>query len=102
MLRYAICLFVLLSGCASAPYWERTWEGAVTAPEIIFVNQSPWGKGIQGWTVCNKIERKCQVMVVSGTNKDCVIAHEMRHVAGWDHPNYPRAFICNQVTFSAI
>lgn len=90
---------LLLVGCASTPstpYWERTWEGALTT-EFFVVGASPWGPWVQGWTACDKVKRHCDIFIVSTADYDCVKAHELRHAAGLDHPKYPRAFICSPI-----
>ena len=88
-------LSLIVSGCASVPseYWERTWEGALTTKTHV-VGSSPWGSEVKGWTVCDKAARKCDILIVDNADRECVEAHERRHAAGWDHPRYPRAFIC--------
>jgi hypothetical protein len=92
-MRYLLLIF--LCGCASTPseYWERTWEGALTTRTHV-VGASPWGPEVKGWTVCDKGKRDCDIYIVSNADYGCVKAHEMRHAAGFDHPRYPRAFIC--------
>lgn len=89
-----LLLVILLSRCATTiPYWERTWEGALTTTTHV-VAASPWGQEVKGWTVCDKVRRHCDIFIVSTADYECVKAHELRHAAGWDHPKYPRAFIC--------
>ena len=75
-------------------YWQKTWEGATQEPTFVTVDQSPWGKGVQGWTACDKDKRQCQIMLLKNADRQCVEAHERKHAAGFDHPNYPRAYIC--------
>lgn len=89
-----VAAFIALSGCASDTYWERTWDGALEAPEIVTVSRSPWGQHVQGWTVCDKAARRCTVVLVDGVDRDCVLRHELRHVAGWDHPRHRASLGC--------
>jgi hypothetical protein len=96
MKRLIVLIAIAISGCASVPseYWERTWEGALTTT-VHVVGASPWGPEVKGWTVCDKVKRHCDILIVQGAaDRDCVEAHERRHAAGFDHPKYPRAFIC--------
>ena len=95
MLRYlALLAIAALTGCASAPpYWERTWEGALTTHTHV-VGASPWGPSVQGWTVCDKVKRHCDIFIVSTADYSCVKEHEQRHAAGLDHAQYRHAFIC--------
>lgn len=75
-------------------YWQKTWEGAAEEPQFVIIDQSPWGQGVKGWTACDKDKRQCQIMILRNANRDCVEAHERKHAAGYDHPNYPMAYIC--------
>jgi hypothetical protein len=75
-------------------YWQKTWEGALNNPEIFVVDKHPYGEGVKGWTVCDKTKRQCQIIMLRNANRECVEAHERQHAAGYDHPNYPRAYIC--------
>ena len=99
-MRFLVILssLIFLSACAAAPaagpYWVKTWEGAIEEPRIVEVSASPWSPGVQGWVACDKAARRCDIALVAGVDRDCVLEHERRHVAGWDHPSYPRAFIC--------
>ena len=77
-------------------YWQRTWEGSAQEPEIYDVDKlsSQYGPGVKAWTACDKDKRTCQIMMLRNANRECVERHERMHVAGLDHPNYPRAYIC--------
>jgi len=86
-MRLAIVLLFLTAGCASPPYWERTWEGALTTRTHV-IDISPYGPNVQGWTVCDKVRRHCDILIVSSVNRQCVEAHEMVHASGVDHPQY--------------
>ena len=94
----AIVSLIFLSACAgvpaAGPYWVKTWAGASEPAHVFEVSASPWGPGVKGWTACDKAAGRCQILIVAGADRDCVLEHERRHVAGWDHPSYPRAFIC--------
>lgn len=75
-------------------YWQQTWPGAESVT-IHPVDQNPYKQeGIQGWTVCDKDKRTCQIMILKNAPRDCVEAHERKHAAGYDHPNHPSAFTC--------
>jgi hypothetical protein len=58
------------------------------------VGGSPWGPSVKGWTVCDKPKRHCDIFITASADYECVKAHELRHAAGFDHPDYRRAFIC--------
>lgn len=73
-------------------YWVRTWPGAESV-ELHMIDKSPWGAGVQGWTLCDKDKRQCQIMLLRNADREKVEAHERRHAAGWDHPDYPEGFI---------
>ena len=75
-------------------YWQKTWEGAGEEPQFVVIDKSPWGEGVQGWTTCDKNKRQCQIMLLRNADRQCVEAHERKHAAGYDHPNYPQAYIC--------
>ncbi len=77
-----------------AGYWKKTWEGAASEPEIFTVDNLPYGPDVKGWTACDKDRRHCQIMLLRNADRDCVEAHERKHAAGFDHPDYPRAYIC--------
>ena len=75
-------------------YWQKTWEGATEEPQFSVIDKSPWGEGVQGWTVCDKDKRQCHILILRNADRECVEAHERKHAAGFDHPDYPRAYIC--------
>jgi hypothetical protein len=75
-------------------YWQKTWEGAAEEPQFHVIDKSPWGEGVQGLTVCDKDKRQCHILILRNADRECVEAHERKHAAGYDHPDYPRAFIC--------
>lgn len=90
-MRYVALL--LLVSCAQPPYWVKTWDGA-TSTQIEVVDQTPWGDSVGGWTVCDKKARTCTILISRSADYDCVKAHEEKHAAGYDHPEYPTGFIC--------
>ena len=69
-------------------YWKKTWEGAVTSPEIFTVDNQPYGPSVQGWTVCDKQGKTCQIILNKNADRDQVEPHEKMHAAGWDHPGF--------------
>ena len=69
-------------------YWKKTWEGALTAPNIHIIDNQPWGPSVQGWTSCNKQDRTCAIMIDRKADRDHVEPHEKMHAAGWDHPGF--------------
>jgi len=86
----AIAACLALSGCAAfsqPPYWVKTWEGALTV-NVNYIDIPPWqSERVAGWTVCDKPRRHCEVLVMrDAENRDCVVAHEYKHTAGYDHP----------------
>ena len=91
-MKKLLLALTLLQGCASPPYWQKTWEGAKTV-EVYHVPAAPW-PGVQGWTTCDKTRRDCKILLVEGANENCVLKHEMKHAHGWDHPSYTYSFSC--------
>ena len=90
-------LSLIVSGCASVPYWERTWEGALTT-RIIYVDviagSGDW-HNVNGWASCDKIKRHCDLFIYSGAqNRRCTEAHELKHAAGFDHPRHRSSLDC--------
>ena len=98
-LSLALAACLAASGCASTPYWVQTHEPLRPLPEIV-VSASHWGPGVQGWIVRDLKAGTCQPFIVAGVDRECVLAHELRHCAGFDHPGYLRAFICNAAAVS--
>ncbi len=82
----------LLASCASPPYWERTWEGA-TSIDVRELSAFPW-PDVQGVTYCDKPARHCTILIRAGVDRACVEAHERRHAAGFDHPDYRLNLAC--------
>ena len=85
-----VAFFMLSSGCASKPYWVKTWDGAQTT-EIRIANSPHWSETpfvkVYGWTVCEKIQRRCIIFLRHDYGK-CTLEHEKKHAAGLDHPNH--------------
>jgi hypothetical protein len=96
-MRRALILLssLALAACASDPYWVKTWEGAREPVEVVVVDRlaSNWTH-VHGWTVCDKAAGRCTIYVRSSADRACIEAHERRHAAGWDHPDYPVSFAC--------
>ena len=78
-------------------YWVRTWPGADEV-EIADVDNNPWQfPGLQGWTVCDKDKKKCQIMLLKkSVDRQCVEEHERRHAAGYDHPGIRESLNCSR------
>jgi hypothetical protein len=91
-MRVLIALSVALAGCASPPYWVKQHE-PMTALPIITVSASPWGPSIRGWVIRDPKTKTCQPIIVQGAC-EAVVAHELKHCAGYDHPDYRIAFTC--------
>ncbi|MDH4172184.1 MAG: hypothetical protein OEW90_00965 [Betaproteobacteria bacterium] len=73
----------------SPEYWKRTWEGATRYDTKSVDKGIPGGEGVQGYTVCDKPARNCNVVMRSNArNYDEVHQHEKMHVMGYDHPGY--------------
>ena len=83
LLRYTLVAALLLSGCASAPYWTRVYE-PVLLTDIRIVDK-PCGR--TDWAGCNS--RATGVIQIkrglSQVEAWCVLEHEKRHLAGWNH-----------------
>ena len=97
MLALAVCLD--LSGCASTPYWVKVTEPLQALPPIT-VTASPWGPQIRGWVTRYPELGTCQPFIVEGSNYKCVLAHELKHCAGFDHPDYRYNLGCNAAAAS--
>ena len=92
-MRLLVYLTVLLSGCASEPYWVRVAEPAHDV-RVHTVNASPW-PNVQGWAVRDEKLGICHILIVSNTaNHRCVEAHERMHCEVWDHPNHRYNLSC--------
>ena len=74
-------------------YWVKTWPGANDV-EIHAVDQQPWPQPVNGWTVCDKDKKRCQIMIMKNADRACVEQHERRHAAGYDHPDYLESLSC--------
>lgn len=92
-MRLTIILCLLVVGCAYGPYWERTWDGALTV-EVREVDFMPW-PNVHGWAACDKVKRHC-VLVVStnAPSMACTERHERKHAAGFDHPQFTYNIEC--------
>lgn len=76
-------------------YWQQTWPGAESVDLQVVDNLgAQYPEGVQGWTTCDKDKRTCTILMLRNANRECVEAHERKHAAGYDHPNYPRGYIC--------
>jgi len=97
-----LALAVALTGCASVEtpdYWEPTKEvGYWKETRIVQLGSNPYSEEVHGWTIRdpNPETGVCWIILTPSAigRRDCVIKHELRHCAGWDHPKYPRAFNC--------
>jgi hypothetical protein len=97
MKRLLVFIAALLAGCVSIPYWERTWEGALTT-RIIYVDfiagSGDWDH-VNGWASCDKVKRHCDLFIYSGApNRKCTEEHELKHAAGFDHPRHSASLDC--------
>ena len=72
-------------------YWKKTWEGAKSFPEVILVDKNPY-QDVYGWTVCDKENRSCQIIIDKTADYHRTKLHELMHALGWDHPDYPVHF----------
>jgi hypothetical protein len=81
-MKFSAYLLVLLAGCASTPYWERTGD---PAQKIVVhsVGGAPW-PGVVGWA--QNEAGICHIYISrTAPNRACVEAHERMHCAGFDH-----------------
>lgn len=92
-MRPTLIALSLLGGCATSPsdYWETTkekdWVWKDTTVHVI--DRSPYSKSVLGWVIRNPKTGMCTVFITRRADYDCVLAHELKHCAGWDHPKYP-------------
>lgn len=71
-------------------YWKKTWEGAAKEPSIHVVDVHPYGNGVEGWTICDKQGRSCEIIITRKADYDRVKKHEYMHALGWDHPEHSK------------
>jgi hypothetical protein len=77
------------------PYWVKTWPGAKDVKiNVVDKLAAQYGHGVQGWTSCDKDAGTCDIIINRNADRDCVEKHERHHASGWDHPEYPKGFIC--------
>ena len=86
-MRLVIVLLALTAGCTSQSYWVRTWDGALTT-ELQVIDRMPWGAEVLGVTICDKARRHCNIIISKDADRECTEAHERKHAAGLDHPEY--------------
>ena len=77
----------------NSAYWVKTWPGAEDV-EIHDIDKNPWARPVNGWTVCDKDKKRCQIMIMKNADRSCVEQHERRHAAGYDHPDYLESLSC--------
>jgi hypothetical protein len=97
MRRTAIAAVLLLSGCATQPdYWEPTQEKDWTWKDtkVVVLDQNPYANSANGWVHRNPKTGLCTVFILRRADYQCVLAHELKHCAGWDHPKYPTNLGC--------
>ena len=75
-----------LAGCATrGPYWVKVREGQPVRG-ILYVSK-PCG---EKWNGCARL--KDGILEIKNdldqAHQDCVLSHEKRHMAGWDHPEF--------------
>lgn len=78
-----------LAKALQGQYWKRTWPGAETV-NVNVVDKWPYGEGVNGYTICDKNKRLCDIMIRGGADLEAVEKHERMHTSGVDHPDYPR------------
>ena len=78
-----------LAKALQGQYWQRTWLGADKV-NVNVVDQWPYGDGVQGYTVCDKDKRLCDILIKRGADREYVEKHERMHTSGIDHPDHPK------------
>lgn len=78
---------ITLAGCASEPYWVKVAEPAV---DVLFFEVD--NLGVDNPDVVAFASRdgtRCSVVFRRGLGsaRQCVIDHELKHCAGFDHPS---------------
>ena len=89
-----VLALVFLAGCAQQPYWEQTDPNWVSKDvQIQAVDILPWPE-VKGWAIRDQKTGICHVLIRTGVDRECVLAHEMKHCEGWDHPQYRYNLSC--------
>lgn len=85
-MRCALGLILMLAACTDLTYWKDSGRGYIEAKHIVRVDL-PCGQHILGCAdlAANTIEIDRRLMK---DEADCVIRHERKHFAGYDHPEY--------------
>ena len=93
MIRVMVCC-LFLTECANAPTEEPYWfrdSDPIEVKHILYVDNVPCGE-IVAWG-CSM--RSLGIILIAKRLppwvQNCVLSHEKRHFAGWDHDRKPRA-----------
>jgi hypothetical protein len=88
-------LLLLITGCASEPYWVKDPDWVLKETVILRVDSIPW-PDVQGWAIRDKKTGVCQILILRNVdNYECVLEHEKKHCDGYDHPKFPRHLGCS-------
>lgn len=86
-----VVLVLELAAC-SQPYWVQV---APPAASVEFFELEDLGANVRGYAVLEG--ERCYVVLRRGlgVDRDCTVAHELRHCDGLDHPNNAVHLGCN-------
>lgn len=96
---FFLLLILVMSGCASPPYWVKVAEPASTVRVTVVDAIMPdprHGYGIKGLAVRNG-DGSCDVYALRVHLSQCVVDHEKMHCAGYDHPDYEFLDVCRDL-----
>lgn len=99
MYRVALLLMVLSAGCATEPYWVKVAEPAREVRVHVVDSMLPhprYGYALKGMAVRNA-DGTCDVFVLRHHATECVVAHEKKHCAGFDHPRFNELGVCEDL-----
>lgn len=84
----ALCLALMLTACTDLTYWRDAGRGQIDVKHIVRVD---FPCGLRGTALaCANFAASTIELDRRLTNDeaDCVVKHERKHFAGYDHPAY--------------
>lgn len=101
-MRAALLVLVLVAGCAQPAYWEPVpgwqWNGehrlVVTDFEMFSFAGGPEHTCYASRNKDGSCTIYCARKKFATADQKCVMEHELKHCAGWDHPQYRYSMGC--------
>ena len=88
------CLLAL-SGCASGPEYWVLEHPPMPREQVIFADSIGYGPYVEGYVKRLPEKDLCLIFVsTKARDRECVLAHERKHCAGWGHPHYKLNLAC--------